>query len=116
MADRSTPHAYVIGMFSCVFDLLFDGPGNPAYLGASKRIQDDFYEHSAVGSLLVFRRWFWGLSDAGIVTVLYLKGNRPLLMSVVGINFPNEAPKVSCEEAEKLALHNAVIRSSDLDL
>ena len=113
ITNRSPQHVYVMGDFCGVLDLLFNGPGNPAYKGATLRIEDAFYEYSAAGgSLRVFRRRFWGPFDAGIVAVVYLKVDRPILMSVVGINLPDEI--ISSEEAEKIALHNASIRSKDL--
>ena len=110
----SVPHLRALGELSRVLDWLFDGPGNPPYLGASRRIEAVFYECPPYGEVRVFLRWFWGDGGAGVVAVVCLKGSRPVLMSVVAIDLPGAAGRIEEGEAESLALNSAHSRSSDI--
>jgi hypothetical protein len=92
-----------------VLDSLFDGPGHPPYVGASRRIEDVFYEQPAFGAVRVFSRWFWGNDGMGVLAVLCVKADRPVVMSVIAIG-SSETADLEDGEAERLALKSAKSR------
>jgi hypothetical protein len=107
------PHVIALGELVRVVNFLFDGAGEPAYVGASRRIEEVFHEDAPQGDVRVFLRGFWGSDEAGVVAVMCVKGGRPVLMSVVAVALPG--PDFLFESAaERRALALALQRVNDL--
>lgn len=115
--EQTGGFAYVeaIGELTEVLDSLFDGPVDPAYVGASHRAEDVFYEHPAHGNVRLFTREFWGAGHASIVAGVCVKEERPALMALVpvGLELP-WARQLDDSRAEELALRLARRRAADL--
>jgi hypothetical protein len=109
-----------IGELSRVLDSLFDGSGNPAYIGASRTTDELFYEHlPPYGTFRMFTRQFWGSGGAAsIVAAVCVSGGRPVLMSIVavGLPLPNAGypNALTYLQAEAKALELARKRSVDI--
>lgn len=104
-----------IGELTEVLDSLFNGPTEPAYVNASHRAEDVFYEHSADDEVRLFTRQFWGAGHASIVAAVCVKQGRPALMAIVpvGLALP-WANRLDDSQAERLALNLARRRAGDL--
>lgn len=105
--DRSGGFPYVgaIGELTEVLDKLFDGPGIPPYLGATREMADVFYPQHFVGDVQIFTRRFWGYEGASVIAAAGLKGQRPALLSIVPLGLPiPESHMLNDVGAEALAI------------
>ena len=105
------------GELTAVLDSLFDGHGDRGYIGASKTADQVFFEHRPHGAFRIFSRQFWGY-NASVIAVLYLKGHRPVLMSIVAVDqgVPNAGYQepLTYESALARALQLARERCKDI--
>jgi hypothetical protein len=103
-----------VGQLSRILDGLFDGPGTPAYAGATLRVEHVFDEAAPHGTIRLFYRWFWGNADVGVIGVIARIGPRTVLMSVGAVVLgPGPAP-AALKAAESAALGSATARLGDL--
>ena len=113
------PWVEAIGELTAVLDTLFDGPGTPSYVGASKRAEEVSFEQLPPqpphGTVRLFIRQFWGSSGESVVASFCEKAQRPALMSIipVGLNIAG-ARKLTEAQATTMALTFALSRSVDL--
>ena len=79
------PYVVAIGELVTLVDLLFDGLGIPSYVGASKRVEDLFFEAADLSGIKVFTRQFWGSSGKSVVAAIGVKDGRPALLAMVPV-------------------------------
>jgi hypothetical protein len=109
----SPPHVIALGELVRVVDFLFEGPGDPPYVGARRRIEEVFYEAPPQATFECSCGGLWGSDEAGVIAVICAKGDRPVLMSVVAVALPG--PDSLFESAaERRALALALQRANDL--
>jgi hypothetical protein len=110
------PWVEAIGELSAVLDTLFDGPGTPSYIGASKRAEDVAFEYLPPhGTVRLFTRQFWGSSGESVVAGFCEKAQRPALMSIIAVDLDIPgARNLTYVQATSMALDAARVRSVDL--
>ena len=80
------PYVFALGEMVALVDMLFDGPGIPHYFGASKCVDDLFFEAADFIGIKIFTRQFWGPDGrSSVVAAMGLKGDRPALLAVVPV-------------------------------
>lgn len=110
------PWVEAIAELVAVVDTLFDGPGVPAYAGASRRAQDVMFEHLPPhGAVRMFVRQFWGSTGESVVGVVCEKAQRPALMAIVPVDLNiGGARNLDVAQATAFALALARQRASAL--
>lgn len=109
------PWVEAIGELVAVTDTLFDGPGLPAHVGASRRAEDVAFEHPPHGAVRMFTRQFWGSTGQSVVAAFCQRAQRPALMAIVPVALDiNGARNLDATQATAFALALALGRSAAL--
>ena len=116
--DRAGGLRYLeaLGEVTTIVESLFDGPGNPAYHGASKKPRDVLYEQPPPqGAVKMFHRQFWGLGNVSVVAAFGQKGDRPGLLSIVAVGLATrDYGALTTDQAVERAMQLARTRSNHL--
>jgi len=109
------PWVDAMGELVAVTNTLFDGPGVPAYIGASRQAKDILFEQAPHNGIRMFTRQFWSSTGESVIGAFCQKAQRPALMAIVPVGLDIDGTgKLDLAQATALALASARKRSAVL--